>query len=105
MEINGVWDYDAFQSLHKLDSAMKESARLSPGSNTTFSRVLLNDYTLSNGVRLRKGQFICVSSYSESMNPRLIDEPEIYDALRAYNQNFEDHVARPFRGVYASEYR
>lgn len=104
-ETNGIWDYTAFQSLHRLDSAMKESARLSPGSSTTFSRVLLHDYTLSNGVKLRKGQFICVSSYCESMDPTLIDEPETYDALRAYNQSFEDHVARPFRNVYASEYR
>lgn len=101
-EVNGIWDYTAFHSLHKLDSAMKETARLSPGSLTTFSRVLLGEYTLSNGIRLKKGQFVCVSSYCRSMDPALITNPETYDALRAYNHDFNDHLARPFKNVYAT---
>ena len=104
-EVNGKWDHTAFHSLHKLDSAMKETARLSPGSSTTFSRVLLSDYTLSNGTRLKKGQFVCVSSHCRSMDPAFISNPETYDAMRAYNHDLSDHLARPFKNVYRNEYR
>lgn len=103
--VNGLWDQDAFQNLHKLESAMKESARLSPGSSTTFSRVLLEDYTLSDGTELKKGQFVCVSSYCRSQDPAYVTDPQTYNALRAYEQDFSDHLARPFKNVYGDEYR
>ena len=99
-EVNGNWDYAAFNSLHKLDSALKETVRLTPGSLTTYSRVMLDDHTLSNGLTLKKGQFICVSSFCRSKDPRVYDNPETYDALRAYNHDLQDHLARPFRNVY-----
>ncbi|KAL3429159.1 cytochrome P450 [Aspergillus tetrazonus] len=61
--IQGRWDFAAFNSLPKLGSAFKETIRLTPGCLTTYSRVMLQDYTLSTGITLKKGQFICVSSY------------------------------------------
>lgn len=104
-ETDGVWDHAAFNSLHKLDSAFKETIRLTPGSLTTYSRVMLDDYTLSNGVTLKKGQFICVNSYCRSKDPRIHDNPKTYNALRSYNEDFANHTARPFKNVYGEDFR
>jgi cytochrome P450 len=104
-QVDGVWDHAAFNSLLKLDSAMKETARLSPGSNTTYSRVMLKKHTLSNGVCLERGQFICVNSYCRSKDPKIFHDPEKYDALRAYNDDLEEHTARPFKVVHGEDFR
>ncbi|PYI10680.1 putative cytochrome P450 [Aspergillus sclerotiicarbonarius CBS 121057] len=105
VEIGGRWDFEAFDNLPKLDSAFKETQRLTPGSLTTYSRVMLEDHPLANGVILRKGQLICVDSYSRSMDDRVYPEADRYDALRAYNQDLHLHTSRPFKGVYGHEFR
>lgn len=104
-EVEGQWDVEAYSALEKLDSAMKETVRLAPGTYLMYSRVVLNDYILSDGLRLRKGQFICISGYSRGMDPHLFPNPKEYDALRAYNQSLQDHRARPFSNALADDYR
>ena len=104
-EVDGDWDVEAYNSLEKLDSAMKETVRLAPGTYLVYSRVILNDYTLSDGLKLKKGQFVCISGYSRAMDPHFFLNPNKYDALRAYNQNLQDHRARPFSSVLADDYR
>ena len=104
-EVNGNWDIDAYNGLEKLDSAMKETVRLAPGTYLVYSRVILNDHTLSDGLRLKKGQFVCISGYSRAMDAHFFPDPNKYDALRAYNQNLQDHRARPFSNVLADDYR
>jgi cytochrome P450 len=105
LQVNGNWDYQAFNSLPKLDSAFKETSRLAPGSLTTYSRVMLRDHTLSNGITLKKGQFICISSYCLSKDPSVYPTPDEYDALRQFNANFEGHLAHPFKDLENQEFR
>ncbi|KAF2184212.1 cytochrome P450 [Zopfia rhizophila CBS 207.26] len=104
-EVQGNWDQSAFNNLDKLDSAMKETSRLAPGSLLVYSRVMENDCTLSNGLELKKGQLITTSGHSASMDPNVFPNPEEYDALRAYNQDFERHRAQPFRSVEGEDHR
>ncbi|RAK90788.1 putative cytochrome P450 [Aspergillus costaricaensis CBS 115574] len=104
-EISGRWDFEAFNSLHKLDSACKETLRLTPGSLTTYSRVMQDDYTLSNGITLRKGQFICVHSNGRARDSSVYPDANKYDALRAYKQDFRAHTTCPFKGVYGQDFR
>ena len=98
-ETKGVWDHAAFNSLLKLDSAMKETMRITPASLTAYSRFMVRDHTLSNGVTLQKGQMICVSSCSRQRDPAVFPEPDSYNALRAYNENLKNHVNKPFKSV------
>lgn len=98
-ENQGTWDHMAFDSLYKLDSAMKETVRLNPASLTAYSRMMLGDYTLSNGVTLKKGSMICVSSCSKQFDPFVFPDPETYDALRAYRLDLEAHRAQPFKSI------
>ncbi|KAL4935323.1 hypothetical protein BDV06DRAFT_217511 [Aspergillus oleicola] len=104
-KIQGRWDFTSLNSLLKLDSAFKETARLTPGSLTTYSRVMLQDYNLSNGIFLKQGQFICISSYAQSTDPEIYPEPTSYDALRSYKASRQEHASQPFKGVYGQEFR
>ena len=94
-QINGNWYFKAFNNLHKLDSAFKETTRLACGSLTTYNQVMLSNYTLSNGIPLKKGQFICVSSHCRAQDGAVCAEANQYDALRSFNLNLRDHIAQP----------
>ena len=104
-EVNGFWNANTFESLEKLDSAMKETVRLVPGALVVYSRMIMSDHTLSNGLQLAKGQFVCVSGHARAIDAEVFERPEEYDALRAYNLDLQDHRARPFNSVLADDFR
>ncbi|KAI0847853.1 putative cytochrome P450 [Daldinia vernicosa] len=97
-EINGKWDFAAINSLQKLESVIKETTRLAPGSLLVYSRVMKDDHTLSNGVSLRKGQTIAMPAHVKSMDPEVFPSPETYDGLRHY-RNLDSQHTRPFISV------
>ncbi|KAF2877679.1 cytochrome P450 [Massariosphaeria phaeospora] len=99
VEVSGNWDQHAFDTLYKLDSALKESLRFNPATLTAYSRELLMDCELSSGLRLRKGQLICVPSCSKQKDENIFAEPDKYDALRSYNEDANMHRARPFKSL------
>ena len=49
-KINGIWDQNAYDSLLKLDSSMKETSRFSPPSMITYARMVMSNHTLSSGI-------------------------------------------------------
>lgn len=103
--VDGKWDLGAFGRLDKLDSAMKETARCMPPTLLNYSRVVLKDYVLSNGIRLKAGQRICISGRSRVMDATWFSDPGVYDALRAYNHDIEDHLNRPFSSPLSDDFR
>lgn len=78
---------------------MKETMRLNPASLTAYSRAMQKDFTLSNGVTLKKGSLVCASSCSKQLDHTVFADPGAYDALRAYNQDFEAHRALPLKSI------
>jgi cytochrome P450 len=102
---NGEWDAGAFNSLDKLDSAMKETSRLAPGSLLVYSRFIEEDVVLSTGLHLHAGQLITTSGHSVAMDPAIFPNPRAYDALRAFNEGLDQHRAQPFRSVDSKDHR
>lgn len=93
----GRWNLAALNDLPKLESAMKETARLSPGTLLVYSRLMEVDHTLSNGLTLRKGQFITSASHAHNTaNEKAFPNPKEYQGLRFYEQNLHLHRAQPF---------
>jgi cytochrome P450 len=105
VRVGGHWDTAAFNKLEKLDSAMKETSRLAPGSLLVYSRVVEQDCMLSNGMRLKKDQLITTSGHSTAFDPKIFPNPEKYDALRAFNQDPKRHRAQPFSSVEGEDHR
>ncbi|KAI1809980.1 putative cytochrome P450 [Poronia punctata] len=91
-QVGGAWDKAAFNDLPKLDSVLKESARVAPSSIVIYSRHMEADHRLSNGLLLRKGQKITVNAQITSMDPKDYPDPEEFDGLRHMG-------AQPFRRV------
>ncbi|RYP77686.1 hypothetical protein DL771_001054 [Monosporascus sp. 5C6A] len=102
-EIGGRWDMAALDSLSKLESALKETSRLLPGAMFVYQRAVEKDVKLSDGLQLKRGQFITTVSQEASIahNAKLApgQAPDSYDGMRFYERDLERHRARPFRGL------
>lgn len=99
-EIDGRWDVGALASLEKLESAMKESSRLTPGTLLVYSRVVKKDHMLSNGLLLRKGQFVTMSGATRSKDPAIFENSRDYEGLRfCAEDRIKDHRSRPFSSI------
>ena len=100
VEVDGQWDMTALASLEKLESAMKESSRLTPGTLLVYSRVVKKDCALSNGLTLRKGQFVTMSGATRTMDPAVFENPKEYQGLRfCAEDRIKEHRARPFSSI------
>ncbi|KAK4234569.1 Ent-kaurene oxidase [Achaetomium macrosporum] len=96
-QVRGRWDMATLASMEKLESAMKETARLAPGSLLVYSRVVKKDHVLSNGLELKKGQFVTMSGAMRTLDPDIFEEPREYRGLRfCAEDRIEEHRARPF---------
>ncbi|KAF4622725.1 hypothetical protein G7Y89_g14301 [Cudoniella acicularis] len=103
-ELGGQWNINVFQDLLKLDSAMKETTRIAPSTRIVYMRAILENHTLSTGLELKKGQYLCVSGANRAMDPTLFPNPEEYDALRAF-KDLDGHRTRPFNNSHAEDFR
>ncbi|CAH0021577.1 unnamed protein product [Clonostachys rhizophaga] len=98
-EIGGRWDTAALASLPCLESAMKETARLAPGTLIVYSRAVTQDCVIG-GVPLKKGQFMTVSGPGRAMDPNIYEDPTTYKGLRfCADDKIKEHSVKPFRSV------
>ncbi|EXA29558.1 hypothetical protein FOQG_14774 [Fusarium oxysporum f. sp. raphani 54005] len=78
------WSVDSYAKLHKLDSILRESQRMSPPFLTGLRRVMKQDYTFSNGISVHEGQYICIHTIPDQSNGATGVYPK-FDGLRSYN--------------------
>ncbi|KAI0883801.1 cytochrome P450 [Annulohypoxylon maeteangense] len=99
-QVHGKWDMETLATLEKLESTMKESSRLAPGSLLVYSRVVKKDHMLSNGLQLKEGQFVTISGAARTMDPTLFKNPHQYEGLRfcAEDKTGESRT-RPFSEI------
>ncbi|KAK0641438.1 cytochrome P450 [Cercophora newfieldiana] len=76
--------------LTKMDSFMRESARVNTFHYLGLNRILQHDFQFSIGPRLPKGTIICVDQDNIHNSPELYGpKPEEFDALRFYRKRQE----------------
>jgi cytochrome P450 len=92
-QIGGRWTKEHLNNLPKLDSVMKETARLTPAAMVLYSRHVEADFTLSTGLAMRRGDNITTVPSVRSMSPEIYGgDPAVFDGLR--------HLGgQPFRRV------
>ncbi|KAJ7025237.1 cytochrome P450 [Mycena alexandri] len=82
-EHNGEWSKSAVAKLHRLDSAIRESARVSAiGGNALARRVKIDGFTLPNGLAVAKNSTIGVSMDGIHFDEAYYDHPYVYDPFR-----------------------
>ncbi|GAO19703.1 uncharacterized protein UV8b_06094 [Ustilaginoidea virens] len=90
------WSKASLYKMKLLDSALKETQRLKPGSIVTMRRVATDDVALSSGLVLKKGTRVNVD------NRRMTDaavyaDPRVYNPWRFYQMRLQpgkEHVAQ-----------
>ncbi|KAK3369530.1 cytochrome P450 [Lasiosphaeria ovina] len=91
-ELNSVVDADGklpptqLAELAKMDSFMRESARVNTFHYLGLNRILRQDFQFSIGPRLPKGTIICVDQDNIHNSPELYQNPDEFDPLRFYRK-------------------
>ncbi|KAI9148434.1 Dihydromonacolin L monooxygenase LovA 1 [Paramyrothecium foliicola] len=78
------WKKTALFNLKLLDSAIKEAQRLKPASLVSMRRVAHKDVRLSDGITIRKGDFMVVDDEG-MLDPEKHENPEKFDIYRFRN--------------------
>ncbi|TAQ88952.1 hypothetical protein B7494_g2745 [Chlorociboria aeruginascens] len=81
-EDNGTLLKTSMTKLRKLDSFMKESARLNPPSLLSIVRLVTSTITLPDGTILPPGTHVAVASSCINRDPAIWEDPEIFDGFR-----------------------
>lgn len=77
-------------SLSRLDSFMKESQRMNPGTLTTFSRLVRRDIQLSSGLVLPAGTHILAPAAMISLDGNVYKDPLQFQGFRFHEQRTAD---------------
>ena len=78
------WTAASYEKLHRLDSVLRESQRLSPPSTTGMKRVFLEPYTFHDGTHVPKGTYTCMSIYAIENDKEHTPQPQEFDGLRSF---------------------
>lgn len=81
---HGEWSKPALAQLHRLDSAIRESSRVSGVGSTALARKVrpANGVTLPNGVWIPQGATVGVSMDGIHFDESFYDRPTEFDAFR-----------------------
>lgn len=82
----GGWKKTSYSKLHKLDSFLRESQRLSPPSILSLHRVMKQSHTPRDGSKLPAGSHICMATNAIQNDPEVTPNPEVFDGLRSYKK-------------------
>ncbi|KAI0889802.1 cytochrome P450 [Annulohypoxylon maeteangense] len=90
-EINAVagengWEDIPYDQLHKLDSVLRESQRMSPPTVLGMKRIFKQSHTFQNGLHISEGTYVCMPTYAIENDPEHTPNPEVFDGLRSYRQ-------------------
>ncbi|KAI5925015.1 putative cytochrome P450 [Camillea tinctor] len=78
------FDIIPYEKLHKLDSVLRESQRMSPPTVTGLKRLFRQPYTFQNGLRIPENTYVCMPVFAIENDPVHTPNPDIFDGLRNY---------------------
>ncbi|KAL4736669.1 cytochrome P450 [Aspergillus similis] len=81
------WNSGSYNELHKLDSVLRESQRLSPPTVLGLKRLFLQPHTFSSGLTVSAGTYVALPVMTIENDPLHTDKPEHFDGLRSYRRN------------------
>ncbi|KAI1877566.1 hypothetical protein JX265_003574 [Neoarthrinium moseri] len=90
------WKKTSLYKMKLLDSAIKETQRMKPGSIVTMRRRVMEDIKLSNGLVLKKGARINVDNRRMD-DPAVYKDPQLYNPYRFFEMRLEpgkEHMAQ-----------
>ncbi|KAI1281074.1 cytochrome P450 monooxygenase [Xylaria sp. FL0933] len=89
----------SYLKMVKMDSFVKESQRLNPPSMLTYARLVMKDFTLSNGLKLPRGTYMVIPAGPVSLDD---DNWESADEFRGFR--FSDMRSRSKEEAHKYQY-
>ncbi|KAM0433776.1 hypothetical protein ACHAQK_008998 [Fusarium lateritium] len=83
------WKKTTLFKMKLLDSAIKETQRLKPGSIVAMRRYVTEDMALSNGLVLKRGTRLNIDN-RRLEDPKVYEDPTSYNPYRFFNMRSED---------------
>ena len=80
------WTSTSYSRLHKLDSVLRESQRMSPPTTLGLKRLFIKPHTFQNGLHIPAGTYVCLPTFAIENDPQHTVDPENFDGLRSYRQ-------------------
>ncbi|KAF2877681.1 cytochrome P450 [Massariosphaeria phaeospora] len=62
-EAKNGWSPSSYANLHKLDSVLRESQRISPPTTLGMKRKFKTNYTFANGLHIPKDSYVCMPTH------------------------------------------
>ncbi|KAA8619294.1 CypX Cytochrome P450 [Pyrenophora tritici-repentis] len=84
-ENGGTITFRALQKMEKLDSYMKEATRFYPTGISSFGRLVLKGFTLSNGQYIPPGVILEAPAAAMYLDEHNYPNADVFDGYRAYN--------------------
>ncbi|KAG0639496.1 cytochrome P450 [Tuber brumale] len=97
LRAEGGWTKQALTKMKKLDSILRESARMNSINIITPIRKVLKSHTFIDGTYVPKGSWVCVYLSQVHYSPELYENPEIFDGFRFYKMRQEEGKAQKFQ--------
>ncbi|KAI1434073.1 cytochrome P450 [Xylaria sp. CBS 124048] len=101
------WTDVPYDRLHKLDSLLRESQRISPTMLMGMKRLFKQPYTFQNGIHVPAGTFVGMLVQEIASDPDIIPNPEVFDPLRSYREKeklgFDNPAAKEFNFTAATK--
>ena len=95
-EEGGRWTKAGLQRLHRADSAIRESMRISNFMSRNITRIVIADKGITNtaeGWHAPKGAYVSADVTNTMHDPEIYPDPNVYDAFR-YSRPREESEAR-----------
>ena len=80
------WNEASYLQLHKLDSVLRESQRMSPPTILGMKRLFKQPHTFADGLHIPKGTYACLPIFAIENDPAHTPHPEVFDGLRSYRR-------------------
>ncbi|CAK5266785.1 unnamed protein product [Mycena citricolor] len=78
------WTKSALNSMHKMDSFIRETQRMQGNGPVTMARKVIHPdgFTFSDGVKVPYGSFVYVSGKPVHYDPKIHEDPEVFKGFR-----------------------
>ncbi|WPH04790.1 Hypothetical protein R9X50_00768600 [Acrodontium crateriforme] len=90
---DGGWQKTTLNKMRKLDSFLKESQRFNPPSLLAFNRIVMQDMTLSDGIKLPKGTHFAMPAAHILQDDDLENNASSFDGFRYFKKRQDPEEA------------
>lgn len=98
------WNANSYDQLHRLDSVLCESQRVSPPTTLGMKRLFREPYTFQDGTHIPANTYVCVPIHAIENDAAHTFDPEKFDGLRNFRGRKEQGHDNNLNTLSSKEY-